>query len=126
MQKAPQSDQSLASPLKGFHIPAGTKMPQTQADLAVYVKTLLGQMVRSVNTTLEMHGIATHAAAAVRMMLQRCHMTTLLYCSKHASQTCRTVWWSALTSLVPGSTSLSILSPGRAGSRCHRQFCTGQ
>ena len=46
MQKAAQPDQSLASPLKGFHIPAGTKMPQTQADLAVYVKSLLGQMVR--------------------------------------------------------------------------------
>jgi heat shock factor-binding protein 1 len=44
MMKAAQPDQSLASPLKGFHIPAGTKMPQTQADLAVYVKSLLGQM----------------------------------------------------------------------------------
>lgn len=35
----------MASPLKGFHIPANTKMPQTQADLAVYVKNLLAQMV---------------------------------------------------------------------------------
>lgn len=32
------------SPLKGFHIPSKPKMPQTQADLAVYVKSLLVQM----------------------------------------------------------------------------------
>jgi hypothetical protein len=35
------------SPLKGFHIPPKPKMPQTQADLAVYVKSLLVQMVHS-------------------------------------------------------------------------------
>lgn len=34
------------SPLKGFHIPSDTRMPQTQADLVVYVKKLLVQMVR--------------------------------------------------------------------------------
>ncbi len=47
---AEPQQQPLASPLKGFHIPAGTKMPQTQADLAVYVKSLLAQMVRSSKT----------------------------------------------------------------------------
>lgn len=42
--KQAEPDQAMASPLKGFHIPANTKMPQTQADLAVYVKNLLAQM----------------------------------------------------------------------------------
>lgn len=42
---AEPQQQPVASPLRGFRIPDGTKMPQTQADLAVYVKSLLAQMV---------------------------------------------------------------------------------
>ena len=91
MQKAAQPDQSLASPLKGFHIPAGTKMPQTQADLAVYVKSLLGQTVRRVDAALQTHAMATHAAA-VRGIVQRRQVITLVHRSKHASQTCWTAW----------------------------------
>lgn len=66
-------------------------MPQTQADLAVYVKSLLGQMVRSVDAALQTHAMATHAAA-VRMIVLRSQMITLVHHSKHASKECRTAW----------------------------------
>jgi len=34
----------VQSPMKGFSVPSDTKMPQTQADLAIYCKSLLVQM----------------------------------------------------------------------------------
>ncbi len=71
MQTAAQPEQSLASPLKGFHIPAGTKMPQTQADLAVYVKSLLGQMVRTIHAASHLRCMHCYAAVAALMLLQR-------------------------------------------------------